>query len=634
MSATKRDHSSDASESRATCAKVVKTSRTHDSAAGGRLSAQQHSEDVRITVGILSQYGEKEDNNGPGGDTSDEDSDISIPISDREPNLMKHINGFAHVGKNWVAGCNAKLLRRGPMRTDFWDKMDDLSEETSVLSFELFDRYGRLNREYCEHDIRKGSGVWDKELDRGDILLIEYIHIQPHLRRQGVGTKLVSAVLDKARHMSERFFAFASPMHLTRDLDSDDEKLGSSTVREQSKEFYHFFRSLGFRRVGTSGWLAFTDNDSHPSRHLDKAQDWDDPERSKKEQTVPEPIRTILSSLSDPSTSGVECVYQMEQVLAVEEDAPLWLYVNEVGETILHVAAIGRKAEPISYIMSKHPRLAEKRNADGYTPLEALQSSLELQRTRPPRAKASDSFIGFRQSDIACLAALTGTEIFDLDKLSDRDIWAVSSATDEMASRVREVNLIRNTLRLKYGCTCGQCIGGLLSPRMHLALLCQAEYQHDILDDYPGSDCSGHDWVKLNDDVLGYLPRAVQQNLTTNKSMREGFINMCGHIASCLRKNRLPNTETILDFYREEVSEWPPVTRNYLQRGGTVAAVAMMLFDMAINWDEWAGDGILMETEEDRVNKLPTCRNDHEFIFVRNMCGYEGDRVVVDWQSM
>ncbi|KAI1740243.1 hypothetical protein F4680DRAFT_465702 [Xylaria scruposa] len=480
--------------------------------------------------------------------------------------------------------------------------MDDLSRETSVLSFELFDRYGRLNREYCEHDIRKGSG--------------------------GVGTKLVSALLDKARHMSEYFFAFASPMHITRDY-SDDEKLDSSIVREQSKEFYHFFRSLGFRRVGTSGWLVYTDDDSHPSRHLDKAQDWDDPERSKMEQTVPEPIRTILSSLSDPSTSGVECVCQIEQVLAAEEDAPLWVYVNEVGETILHVAAIGRKAEPISYIMSKNPRLAEKRNADGYTPLEALQSSLELQRTGTPRARASDSFIGFCQSDIECLVALKGTEIFDLDKLLDRDIWAVSSATEEMASRVCEVNLIRNTLRLKYGCTCGQCIGGFLSPRMHIALLHQAEYQHDILYDYPGSEFSGQYWVELNNDVLGYVPGAVQKNLTTNKSMREGFINMCGHIASCLRKNRLPNTETILDFCREEVSEWPPVTRNYLERGGTVAAVAMMLFDNAISSDEWAGYGELMELTKEMVDQLPSCRNDHEFIFVRKMCGYENLHRVV-----
>ncbi|KAI0855010.1 hypothetical protein F4860DRAFT_522059 [Xylaria cubensis] len=477
--------------------------------------------------------------------------------------------------------------------------MDELCDETSSLAIELFDRYGRLKREYCEHEIRKGSGR--------------------------IGTKLVSAVLDKTRHESTGFFAFASP-RLTLDLDCDDEKLGA--VHEESKIFDHFFRSLGFRRVGTSGWLAFTDNDSHPSRHLDEAQDWDVPEQPKEDLIAPEPIRTILSSLSDPSISGAECICQMEEVFSAEDNTPLWMYINEIGDTILHVAAIARKAEPISYIMSKNPHLAEKRNGDDYTPLEALQSSLELQRTKPYGGGASDSFIGFRQSDIACLAALTGTEIFDLTKLSDRDIRVVSSATDEMASRIRAVDPIRKALRLKYGCTCGQCIGGFLSPRTRFALLCQAEIQYDMLNEFPEIDCSGRDWVKLNDHVLGHLTRAVKENLVTNKSMRQGFVNMCDHIACCLRNKRLPDTETILDFYQEEVSEWPPVTNNYLQRGGTVAAVALMIFDRAIDSDEWAGDGTFMETFADDINQLPACRNDHEFGFVSSMCGYERTPVV------
>ncbi|KAI0187124.1 hypothetical protein EV127DRAFT_437398 [Xylaria flabelliformis] len=592
MSTAKRDRSSDASESPATHAKVVKTSHEYDI------------DEVQFTVEINSQDDEQE-MNGLG-----------------EQRLMKQINGFANVGQSQVAECNSKLLRREHMRSDFWAEMDDLCDETSSLAIELFDRYGRLNREYYEHEIRKGSGVWGEELDHGDILLIETINIEPLWRRQRVGTKLIGAVLDKTRHESTGFFAFASP-RLTVDLDCDDEKLGA--VHEQSKIFHRFFRSLGFRRVGTSRWLAFTDNDSHPSRHLDEAQDWDVPGQPKEELIAPEPIRTILRSLSDPSISGAECVCQMKEVFSVEENTPLWVYVNEIGDTILHVAAIARKAEPISYIMSKHLHLAKELNTDGYTPLEALQSSLELQRTKPYGGGASDSFVGFRQSDIACLAALTGTEIFDLTKLSDQDIWTVSSATDEMVSRIRAVDPIRNALRLKYGCTCGQCIGGFLSPRTRFAL---AEIQYDMLNEFSEIDSSGRDWVELNDHVLGHLPGAVKENLVTNKSMRQGFVNMCDHIACCLRKKRLPDTETILDFYQEEVSEWPPVTNNYLQRGGTVAAVAMMIFDRAIDSDEWAGDGTFMETFADDINQLPACRNDHEFGFVSSMCGYERTPVV------
>ncbi|RYC61568.1 hypothetical protein CHU98_g4642 [Xylaria longipes] len=620
MRSAKRDRTSGAGEGRATRAKVVQTSHESDSAAAGKLAVQQHSDEVQVTVKFYSDDDEREDDDVP----------TTLFGTFGEQRWFKQINGFANVGQSRVADCDAKLLRRDFTRSAFWTEMEELCEESSLLAFELFDRYGRLNREYGEHEIRKGSGVWGKELDHGDILMIENIHIEPLWRRQGVGAKLVSAVLDKAQHESRDFFAFVNPMHLTQETVRNDEKLDSGTICEQSENFMHFFRSLGFRRVGTSGWLAFTDNDSHPSRHLDKAQDWDAPVQLKGEQITPEPIRTILNSLSDPSISGAECVSKMEEVFAVEENAPLQVYTDEIGNTLLHVAAIGRKAEPISYIMSKIPQLVEKRNSDGHTPLEALQSSLDQQRTRRFGGGVrvvidviSDSFTGFCQSDIECLAALTGTEIFDLTKLSDRDIWVVSSATDEMASRVREANPIRNTLRLKYGCTCGQCIGGFLSPRMQFALLSQAEIQHDILNDYPGPHCSGADWVALNDDVLRHLPRAVQQNLVTNKSMRQGFVNMCQHIARCLGKKRLPNTATVLDFYQDEVSEWPPVTRNYLQRGGTVAAVAMMLFDRTIDQDEWAGDGTMMETFEDDINQLPACRNDHEFGFVRAMCGYE-----------
>ncbi|KAI1109215.1 hypothetical protein F5Y14DRAFT_444878 [Nemania sp. NC0429] len=615
----KRDRALSAREGRATPAKVVKTSDKADvSAAAEEQPVQRRSDGAQVTV--ESYFADEED---------DEEDDF--------PRWAKHISGVVNVGQHEVAGCDAKLIRRGPIRNAFWYHMEALCEESSSLAFELFDRYGRLNREYDEHEIRKGSGVWGRELDHDDILIIEIIDVEPRWRRQGMGTKLLSAILDKARQESKgtsakHLCAFVSPMYLTQEPDSDAEELDLGTISEQEQveNFTHFFRSLGFRRVGNSRWLAFTDDDSHPSRRLDKSQDWDAPVKQLKgEQITPELLRTVLSSLRDRSISGAECVSIMREVFAVEANAPLQLYADENGNTILHMATMCRKAEPISFIMSKVPQITEKRNSDGWTALEALQSSLEQQRTqgagdwmRIIADDMSDNFTGFRQPDIECLAALTGTEIFDLHELSDEDLWAVSSVTDAGSSGVREFNPIHNTLRLKCGCTCGQCIGGFLSPRMQFALHYQAVFQYDTQNDYPGADCRGTEWVDLNHQFLTHVPEAVQENLTTSKSMRQGFINMCQHIASCLEKKRLPNTATILDFYRDEVSEWPPVTRDYLEGGGTVAAVAMMIFDRAIAEDEWAGDGSMMETFKNDVNRLPSCRNDHEFGFVRAMCGY------------
>ena len=536
---------------------------------------------------------------------------------------LEQIDGHANVDHNVVADCDAKLIRRARMRSGFWIQMEEPSEETSDLAFELFDRYGCLSREFYDHEIRKGSGVWGQELDHGDILLFENLSVEPLWRHQGIGTKIVNAILDKVRAKSSGFFAFAQPGYLTRDLRDMDEKERMEAAQKQLTISRHFWRSLGFRRVGTSGWLAFTDDNSHPSRHLDVAHDWDEPE-GLKDEPLPTPIRTVLSTLSDPSASDVECVSQIQEAFSVEADAPSRLF-GESGNTILHLAAMGRKAETLSYILAKYPDMTGIRNAEGHTPLEALQSSLEEYRTRrryfTAMAVFSDKFEGIFQSDIACLAALTGTEVFDLAKLSNQDISAVSSATDDAANRIPEINTIRYSLRLKYGCTCGECIGGFLSPRMRFALLCQAEYQHDML----GADlnASGPTWVALNEDELRYLATPVRQNLKTNKSMRQGFTNMCDHIARCLRERRLPDEETVLQLYCNKTSEWPPVTKNYLQRGGTVAAVATMLFAGAMNQDEWAGDGMHLDSHEDEIKKLRVCRNDHEFGFVSGMCGYK-----------
>ncbi|KAK4196093.1 hypothetical protein QBC40DRAFT_268719 [Triangularia verruculosa] len=346
----------------------------------------------------------------PDADEDSYDSERSSLDEFADWEWMEQIDGAANVDHKQVADCDAKLIRRARMRGAFWVQMEEPSEETSDLALEPFDRYGCLNPEYCDHEIRKGSGVWGQELDHGDILLFESLGVEPLWRHQGIGTRIVNAILDKARTKSSGFFAFAQPGYLTRELTYKDEKERSEAHNLQTV-------------------LAIV---SHPSRHLDVAQDWDEPEWSK-EEPLPEPIRTVLSTLSDPSASDVECVRQIQDAFPVEADASSRLYTDESGNTILHIAAVGRKAETISYILAKYPLLTGIRNAEGHTPREALESSLEEYRTRRRYGGAtavfSDEFEGFSQSDIACLAALTSTEIFDLAKLSNQDISAISSAT-------------------------------------------------------------------------------------------------------------------------------------------------------------------------------------------------------------
>ncbi|KAB8228986.1 uncharacterized protein BDW43DRAFT_289535 [Aspergillus alliaceus] len=91
--------------------------------------------------------------------------------------------------------------------------------------------------------------------------------------------------------------------------------------------------------------------------------------------------------------------------------------------------------------------------------------------------------------------------------------------------------------------------------------------------------------------------------------MRKGFMNLCSHIATCLRRNIIPKEQNVAMALRD-ASEWPPTSRQFLQRGGSVGAVATMLFQRAIESDEYAGDPLHTETFGDRIQQLPECRND------------------------
>jgi GNAT superfamily N-acetyltransferase len=118
-----------------------------------------------------------------------------------------------------AAYCNAKLIRRDQVRSDFYEEVEQPSQETSKMAFDLFDRYGRLKMEFQAHPFLKGSGVWQDELNDGDILLIEDIRVDERYRRQKLASKLLQAVLDKARTKSRKFFALALPEPITAELD-------------------------------------------------------------------------------------------------------------------------------------------------------------------------------------------------------------------------------------------------------------------------------------------------------------------------------------------------------------------------------------------------------------------------------
>jgi GNAT superfamily N-acetyltransferase len=526
-------------------------------------------------------------------------------------------------GKN-VGSALSRYIIRDRIRANFWRDMEEPCHEMSELAFDLFDRYGYLKDELKNHPVRKGSGVWGEELNKGNLLLIEYIQIDKQWRRQGLGRFVISAMIDKAEKRGTGIgFALLCPGWLNYVVDKEEGDLKTKREKSDARDRHQviaetFYRSLAFRRVGASSWFALATDKSHKAYNLlpqaDYNPQYEDDEESDDDEDNPSDPSLFFEDRQEyrklKKMQEKSPLFHAATALPDDECLPLfksfltsnptpgieWRKIDRSYDNLLHIAACRGKPKCVQWLIQnidKDKSLRGARNVKGYTPLEAAQSLAESTRVSMNHGMAticiSDKFRGFPTTVVDCISHLKGLQ---------------NPSAIEIA-------------RIKYGCTCGQCIGGFISPRMKFALLAHSEMTHDELDmfvdDGPlmwfGQDC-----------LFEHVAPATKENFRTNKSLREGFRNLFDHIASCLRKNIIPTTQNILQVWRDS-SEWPPVTKNYLERGGTPASALSAVFDCAVAKDENTGDGEFMELFRDDIEKLPKCRNDGEFGFVALQCG-------------
>ncbi|GKZ25972.1 hypothetical protein AbraCBS73388_001786, partial [Aspergillus brasiliensis] len=199
-----------------------------------------------------------------------------------------------------IAHCRAFLIRKDRILKPFWEDMEEPEEETAELAFEVFDRFGCLQAQYKTHPVKQGSGAWGDELNDGDILLISELSVSATHRRQKIGSKLIEAMLDLASKKSESFHCFAYPGVLVSEMDRQTSMSTSAvhdekTIRSRIADVaLSFFRHLGFRRVGSSRWLAYSPDGQHPSRLLEADQDFDFP---RLERVINAPNAQVIDEL-------------------------------------------------------------------------------------------------------------------------------------------------------------------------------------------------------------------------------------------------------------------------------------------------------------------------------------------------
>ncbi|CRL31324.1 EF-Hand 1, calcium-binding site [Penicillium camemberti] len=221
--------------------------------------------------------------------------------------------------KNFVAECTCD----GITVANALARMEEPSEETCDVAFHIFDRYGTVQAKCKDHPVQRGTGIWGNEIDHGPFFLLEKLHVTAlELRRKGLGRKVVSLLLEKAKkflqherpdgedadliYSSDEAFerawtlhALVSPGYLTADIEpqlkgkSAEERL-TTKYRNQSGAI-DFWRSCGFRRIGASRCFALSFDLQHQSRALAEVCDFD-PRRSNAEDLENEELEMIYEA--------------------------------------------------------------------------------------------------------------------------------------------------------------------------------------------------------------------------------------------------------------------------------------------------------------------------------------------------
>ncbi|KAK0099377.1 hypothetical protein ONS95_003549 [Cadophora gregata] len=426
---------------------------------------------------------------------------------------------------------------------------------------------------------------------------------------------MMGHVLGVARHKSLiPAFVLIDPTFSTGVMQNNPETKHGPASKDAVMDGYSLIdilRYIGFRRIGISRCFAFANDQLHPSRNMSAAEDrkWDDrignsghQFNMSVEMQSEEYFRTGAKAESHlQKLATTHPLHWATMTLPVDECIQLYSNTKRDFEfvvrdplyrNVLHVAASEQKAQCVIWLLQnvkKLQYLKTARNLAGYTPLEDLEARLETIRT------SILYFDGFPINAVVCLAAL-----LDQDQLD---------AIDRQ--------------RLRFGCSCGGCVEGFMSPRTQFALMCKATKIFHTLDRNI-YDTDDEPWTQQYSHILQYVKPEIQENLELSQDLRQGFINLFFHIAEIIENGLIPNIESVKKNAWDKGDRQPTVPSAIFENGTTEAAI-QIVFEMARDCDEWAGSAEHeVEVEvgfKEEVERLPRCRNDHEWELVVRMCG-------------
>ncbi|KAF7295976.1 Ankyrin repeat family protein [Mycena kentingensis (nom. inval.)] len=485
-----------------------------------------------------------------------------------------------------VATLEALRIVRNACRGEFYDIMDAESDELLQLSTMLFDKHGRVHPWIVQPGARSGSGCWGRELDEGMLISLPDITVKEEFRGQGIGSWALTRFLE-SEHIAaqDKVICWPAPTGIR-----DHAAFETAKTRLTS-----FFRKHNFRRIGRTQFFGYSPKADHPSRGISADEDAAiaDAQMAEPVDIDPEEAQTrfplhaaIVNDSGDQIAAKIQALYDAD---------PTIIHALDVGGcSPLHVAAQVKNLVAVRKLLEwdMTADLTRVATSTGVTPLEALETSMRSSRS-------------FAETLLGQWPGYASEEL------------TIQYLLKQRMGQVVDANLDSYIAKSKYGCTCGSCGGGWMSPRMRFHLNCQAALSRDMMPDFYDSFKRGQpaDVGYLFDNASSYIPRHLYPSYYI--SFYKGYRDVFNAAYLLLETtDELLSANAIQRFLSRD-------STFYFNKGGCIEYAFDAITAIAKEQSVEFGDGTHEETfgDDEKWVALPKCVNDIEFDLVRRMLG-------------
>ncbi|KAJ7178749.1 hypothetical protein C8R43DRAFT_871920 [Mycena crocata] len=495
-----------------------------------------------------------------------------------------------------IACVTAVRLRR-PCYGIFLEVMH-IDTELFTMGSTLFDKYGEVRPWHVENEYHKGSGAWGRELNEGRLVFVLFVSVDAPYRKQGIGSWALRQ-LYASEHIEENDKLICWPSPVPRP--PQDQWLSAFD------EVVTFYRKVGYRRIGATSFFGYAQDPEHPSRKIAHLHDFDPCE---KYLGGPDPIpRFALHDMifEDKSENIGQRIRDAHAADPASIEQP-----NTKGFRPIHVAVKSANLPALRTLIAlglAEESFTSRDNGDHWTPLEACEGDMRSSREVAEIFKHVGGWEGFEETALWMQAALK------------RAMGHAMPPTDD-----------EYVAKQKWGCTCGRCIGGWLSPRTLIRLKGESQM-------VSGVPLTPED-VDIYATALTYIPLHLRRELF--KTFIVGYAAVMKAIALILDRGALPTDAAVhaelqnggIDFFAAQAAQF------YFKKGGQVAYALAAVVNSAQDELEAGAFSLTAEdlglvgtalvdqltelfTEDERIREAPECANDREWDIVKKNVGLD-----------